>query len=75
VIVSADVAVKGDFLHYARGLELAGRLKAVFFNKCYVFFTDTFYWQKLRELWSLRYLDALLICLTATLLVQLKQTF
>jgi hypothetical protein len=50
VIVSADVAVKGDFLHYARGLELASQLKAVFFDKCYVFFTNTSYQQKLREL-------------------------
>jgi hypothetical protein len=50
VIVSADVAVKGDFLHYARGLKLAGRLKTVFFNECYVSFTDIFYRQKLREL-------------------------
>jgi superfamily II DNA helicase RecQ len=74
VIVSADVAVKGDFLHYARGLKLAGQLKTVFFDKCHVSFTDTSYRQKLRKLWSLRYLDASLICLTATLPVQLKQT-
>jgi hypothetical protein len=43
VIVSVNVAIKGDFLYYTKELKLAGRLKAVFFNKCYVFFTNTFY--------------------------------
>jgi hypothetical protein len=50
VIVSANVTIKGDFLHYIKGLKLASQLKTVFFNKCYVFFTDTFYQQKLQEL-------------------------
>jgi hypothetical protein len=50
VIVSADIAIDGDFLYYARGLERAGRLKAVFFDKAHVSYTDTSYRQKLREL-------------------------
>ena len=74
VVVSADVAVDGAFLHYAQGLQLAGRLRAVFFDEGHVSFTDTSYREKLRELWTLRYLDAPFICLTATLPVQLERT-
>ena len=74
VIVSADVAVEDGFLHYAQGLQLAGRLRSVIFDECHVAFTDTSYRQRLRELWNLRYLDAPFICLTATPPVTLEQT-
>ena len=43
IVVSADQAVQGRFLHYAKGLELSGQLAHVFFNKCYVAFTNTSY--------------------------------
>jgi superfamily II DNA helicase RecQ len=74
VVVSADVAVDDDFLHYARGLELAGQLKAIFFDEGHVAFIDTSYRKKLRELWSLRYLDVPFVCLTATLPIKLEAT-
>ena len=45
IVVSADWAVQGEFLHYAKGLELSGQLAHVFFDKCYVAFTDTSYRQ------------------------------
>jgi hypothetical protein len=47
IIVNVNVIVKGDFLHYIKGLKLADQLKTVFFNECYVFFINTFYQQKL----------------------------
>jgi hypothetical protein len=50
MIISANVAVKGDFLYYIKRLKLASWLKTVFFNKCYIFFINTSYRQKLQEL-------------------------
>ena len=73
VVVSADRAVSGEFLHYAKGLELNGQLAQVFFDECHVAFTDTSYRERLRELWSLRYLDCPFTGLTATLMVQLEE--
>jgi len=54
-VVSTDQAVQGEFLHYAKGLELAH----VFFDKCHVAFTDTLSRERLRDLWTLRYLECL----------------
>jgi hypothetical protein len=64
--------VQGAFLHYAKGLELDGQLAHVFFDECYVAFTDTSYWERLRELWTLRYLDCPFTRLTATLMMALE---
>ena len=50
LIVSADRAVEGDFLHYAKGLELSKQLAYVFFDECYIAVTDTSYRAKLRQL-------------------------
>jgi superfamily II DNA helicase RecQ len=72
VVVSADRAVQGEFLHYAKGLELGGQLAHVFFDECHVAFTDTSYRERLRELWTLRYLDCPFTGLTATLMVVLE---
>jgi superfamily II DNA helicase RecQ len=72
IVVSADRAVQGEFLHYAKGLELSGQLAHVFFDECHVAFTDTSYRQWLRELWTLRYLECPFTGLTATLMVQLE---
>jgi len=72
IVVSADRAVQGEFLHYAKGLELSGQLAHVFFDECHVAFTDTSYRERLRELWKLRYLDCPFTGLTATLMVQLE---
>lgn len=72
VVVSADRAVSGEFLHYAVGLQQNQELACVFFDECHVAFTDTSYRARLRELWLLRYLDCPFICLTATLMVQLE---
>ena len=63
IVVSADITVDNDFLHYAQGLQLASRLRLVVFDKGHVAFTDTSYCQKLQELWSLRYLNVPFICL------------
>ena len=71
LIVSADRAVEGDFLHYAKGLELSKQLAHVFFDECHVAVTDTSYRAKLRQLWQLRYLQCRFTCLTATLLTTL----
>lgn len=68
LVVSADRAVEGDFLHFAKGLELSKQLAHVFFDECHVAVTDTSYRAKLRELWQLRYLQCQFTCLTATLL-------
>ena len=73
IVVSADRAVHGEFLHYAKGLELSGRLAHVFFDECHVAFTDTSYRERLRELWRLRYLDCPFTALTATLMVELEE--
>lgn len=67
-----DHAVDSKFLHYAKGLELAGQLAHVFFDECHVAFTDTSYRERLRQLWTLRYLDCPFTALTATLLVKLE---
>jgi superfamily II DNA helicase RecQ len=72
VVVSADRAVSGAFLHYAKGLELNRQLAHVFFDECYVAFTDTLYWERLRELWKIRHLDCPFTGLTATLMVELE---
>ena len=72
-MVSADRAVQGEFLHYAQGLELSKQLAHVFFDECHVAFTDTSYWERLRELWRLRYLDCPFTGLTATLMVDLEE--
>jgi superfamily II DNA helicase RecQ len=72
LIVSADRAVEGDFLHFAKGLELNKQLVHVFFDECHVAVTDTSYRAKLRELWQLRYLGCRFTCLTATLLTTLE---
>jgi len=72
LIVSADRAVEGSFLHFAKGLELNQQLAHVFFDECHVAVTDTSYRAKLRELWQLRYLQCRFTCLTATLLVVLE---
>ncbi len=72
LIVSADRAVEGDFLHYAKGLELSKQLAHVFFDECHVAVTDTSYRAKLRQLWQLRYLQCRFTCLTATLLTTLE---
>jgi superfamily II DNA helicase RecQ len=72
IVVSADRAVQGEFLHYAKGLELSGQLAHVFFDECHVAFTDTSYRQRLRDLWTLRYLECPFTALTATLMVQLE---
>lgn len=72
VIVSADRAVTGEFRHYAKGLELEGQLAHMFFDESHVAFTDTSYRERLRELWTLRYLNCPFTCLTATLMVQLE---
>ena len=71
-MVSADRAVQGEFLYYAKGLELEGQLAYVFFDEVYVIFTDILYRERLRELWILRYLDCLFTGLTATLIVDLE---
>jgi superfamily II DNA helicase RecQ len=73
IVVSADRAVSGEFLHYAKGLELGKQLAHVFFNKCYVAITDTSYRERLQELWRLRYLDCPFTGLTATLMVELEE--
>jgi ATP-dependent DNA helicase RecQ len=72
VVVSADRAVQGRFLHYAKGLELSGQLAHVFFDECHVAFTDTSYRERLRELYALRYLECPFTGLTATLMVALE---
>jgi superfamily II DNA helicase RecQ len=74
IVVSADRAVTGDFLHYTKGLDLKGQLAHVFFDECHVALTDTSYRERLRDLWALRYLDCPFTCLTATLIVQLEGT-
>ena len=50
VVVSADCAVGEGFGHYAKGLELNGRLAHMFFNKAYIAFTDILYWERLCNL-------------------------
>ena len=50
VVVSADLAVQGAVLHYAKGLELSKQLAHVFFDECHVVLTDTSYRERLREL-------------------------
>ena len=72
VVVSADRAVQGRFLHYAKGLELSGQLAHVFFDECHVAFTDTSYQERLQELYTLRYLECPFTGLTATLMVELE---
>ena len=73
IVVSVDQAVQGEFLHYAKAWELSKQLAQVFFNKCYVAFTDTSYQERLQALWRLRYLDCPFTGLTATLIVELEE--
>jgi len=73
IVVSADRAVQGEFKHYAQGLALSGQLAHMFFDECHVAFTDTSYRERLRQLWTLRYLECPFTCLTATLMVQLEE--
>jgi superfamily II DNA helicase RecQ len=75
IIVSADRAVTGEFLQYAKGLDLERQLAYVFFDECHVAFIDTSYRARLRELWKLRRLENCpFTCLTATLMVDLEWT-
>lgn len=73
VVVSADRAVSPEFGHWAKGLELEGVLRHVFFDEGHVAFTDTSYRTRLRELWKLRYLRCPFTVLTATLMVELEE--
>jgi superfamily II DNA helicase RecQ len=73
VVVSANRAVDGTFLHYVKGLELEGQLAHVFFDKVHVAFTDMSYCAQLQELWALRYLDCPFTRLMATLMVDLEE--
>jgi len=73
VVVSADRAVRPEFLHYATGLQEHHQLAMVFFDECHVAITDTSYRARLRELWTLRYLECPFVGLTGTLMVQLEQ--
>ena len=50
VVVSADRAVRTEFLHWAQGLSLAGQLCHLFFDEGHVALTDTSYRTRLREL-------------------------
>jgi hypothetical protein len=59
-------------LYYAKGLELSRQLAYVFFDKCYVAFTNTLYQERLQELYALQYLECLFTRLTATLIVELE---
>jgi superfamily II DNA helicase RecQ len=72
IVVSTDRAVRREFLHYAKRKELKGELAYVFFDECYVAFTDISYRERLHELWTLRYLECPFTGLTATLMVQLE---
>ncbi|KFZ17020.1 hypothetical protein V502_04795 [Pseudogymnoascus sp. VKM F-4520 (FW-2644)] len=72
IVVSADRAVRGEFRHYAKGLELEGQLAYVFFDECHVAYTDTSYRERLQELWTLRYLNCPFTGLTATLMIELE---
>lgn len=72
IVVSADRAVQGTFLHYVKGLEVGGQLAHVFFDEVHVALTDTSYRERLRELWTLRYLECPFTGLTATLMVALE---
>jgi superfamily II DNA helicase RecQ len=72
IVVSVDRAVQGEFLYYAKGLELEGQLAHVFFDECYVVYTDILYRERLRELWTLRYLNYPFTGLTAILIVELE---
>lgn len=71
-MVSVDRVVEGGFRHYAKGLELQGQLAHVFFDECHVAYTDTSYRERLRELWTLRYLNCPFTRLTATLMIELE---
>ena len=59
-------------MHYAQGLALSRQLAYMFFDKCYVAFTNTSYQERLQELWKLQYLDCPFTRLTATLIAALK---
>jgi len=72
IVVSADRAVQGTFLHYMKVLEIEGQLAHVFFDEVHVALTDTSYRERLRELWKLRYLECPFTGLTATLMVELE---
>jgi hypothetical protein len=50
IVVSANRAVMGEFLHYAKGLELEGQLAYVFFDEVYVTFIDISYQERLQDL-------------------------
>src|SRR5438045_529012 len=58
--------------HPSYPVALSRQLVHVFFDECHVAFTDTSYRERLRELWTLRYLECPFTCLTATLMVQLE---
>jgi hypothetical protein len=44
----------------------------MFFDECYVAFTDILYQERLHKLWTLQYLDCLFTRLTATLIMILE---
>jgi superfamily II DNA helicase RecQ len=74
IVVSANRAVRGEFLHYAKGLQLNGHLAHMFFDEGHVAFTDTSFRDELRDLWALRYIGCPFTCLTATLMIELEYT-
>jgi superfamily II DNA helicase RecQ len=52
IVVSADRAVHETFLQYAQSLISKGQLAHMFFDECYVAFTDTSHRERLRQLWT-----------------------
>ena len=71
VLVSADLAVSERFVQYASQLP---NLKHVFFDEAHCAYTETSFRERLTKLWRLRYLDAPITFLTATLPKALEGT-
>ena len=50
IVVSANRAIHREFLYYAKRKELKGELAYMFFNKCYIAFTNMLYREWLHKL-------------------------
>jgi len=67
VIVSTDLAITDEFMHYATSIKDQQLLQHFFLDECHTTFTDTDYREALRSVCRIRDLQVPITLLTATL--------
>ncbi|KLP13772.1 Uncharacterized protein LW94_3354 [Fusarium fujikuroi] len=75
VVVSADVAVSGEFTAYVESIRVRGLLERIFLDECHTVITDVGYRERLGQLTGLHRFGCPLVMLTATLPISMEAWF